>query len=73
MFQQPIFVFFRFRSHPAGTRWRNDVDLTMMRLDDIASTSVQRRFDVICLLGSVAVYVFAMSPPVHLQLINLIY
>ena len=37
----------------AGTPRLNDVVLTSMRRDDVASMSVRRHFDVECLLGSV--------------------
>ena len=36
---------------PAGTRRQNDVVLTSMRRDDVASTSVRRHFGTICPLG----------------------
>ena len=36
---------------PAGTRRKNDVVLTSMRCDDVASTSIRRHFGTICPLG----------------------
>ena len=35
-----------------GTRCRNDVERTSMRLNDVALTTVRRHFDVMCRLVS---------------------
>ena len=40
---------------PAGIWCKNDVVLTSMRRDDVASTSIQRHFDTKCPLGYVTV------------------
>ena len=37
--------------YPADTWRRNDVGLTAMRRDHVASTSVRRHYDVTCPLG----------------------
>ena len=39
-------------SFPADIRRKNDVVLTSMRRDDVASTSIQHHFGTICSLGS---------------------
>ena len=39
------------RARPAGTWRRNDVVLTSMRRNYVASTSIRRHCDVMCLLG----------------------
>ena len=38
--------------YQAATWRRNDVVLTSMRRDEVASTSVQRYYDVMCLMSS---------------------
>ena len=40
------------QGNPAGTRRKNDVVLTSMRRDDVASTSIQRHFVTKCPLGN---------------------
>ena len=51
--------------HPAGTLPQNDVALTLMRRNAVASTYVRRHFNVLCLLGTATAIYLRMMIQAH--------